>query len=314
MTAAVDVANLTKRYRARSENAVDHVAFRLEEGEIIGLLGRNGAGKTTLIKMLCGVVPPSEGSIIVLGLDLKLASMEVKRLIGVAHQRLTFDMFLTGRDNLQIAAALRGLRWSHVKSTADGLVNIFGLQNKLSVPVWTLSGGEMRRLQVVRALLKVPRLLFLDEPSAGLDVEGRHQVWSLLHQLRNDNGVTILWTSHYVEELERNCDRVMIIDRGRLVRFDRTSALIQEYGRPRFVLQFPDMVDERIRAALSNIGTPRVRIDGKRVEVYTDRQHDSLPVILDNLQHAGLHPQDIHVIPAGLEDAFLSLLEDTRQE
>lgn len=310
MTAAVRVSNLTKSYRQRSQLAVDHVSFCIEQGEIVGLLGPNGAGKTTLIKMLSGVVPTTEGRGEVLGYDLLRDNLQVKNLIGVAHQRLTFDLFLTGYDNLQIAATFKRLRWADVKPKADKLLEAFGLTGeKLTVPVFTLSGGEMRRLQVVRALLKNPKLLLLDEPSAGLDVSGRRQVWSLLQELRDNTGATIIWTSHYVEELERNCSKIIILNKGRLVCLERTQALVEEYSRPRIVIEFPDRVDELV-GNLVSIATCglRTKVDGKRVEILTDGRPDPLPGILSSLRDDGLSPSDIRILPESLEDAFLTLL------
>ncbi|WP_172381116.1 ABC transporter ATP-binding protein [Streptomyces sp. MNP-20] len=211
-------------------NAVDGLSFSVEPGAAIGLLGPNGAGKTTLTKLICGVTLPTNGSIEVFGTDPRACGGASKRHIGVVHQSEPFDMMLPALDNLRIAANFKGLRWRHARDTVDELLCAFALNTKASRLVFTLSGGEMRRLQVVRALLGNPRLLLLDEPSAGLDVNGRRQVWTLLAELRRRHGTTVLWTSHYVEELERNCQRVMILDRGRLLQFASPRDLAERYG------------------------------------------------------------------------------------
>ncbi|MFE0179089.1 ABC transporter ATP-binding protein [Streptomyces sp. NPDC059002] len=214
-------------------NAVDGLSFSVEPGAVIGLLGPNGAGKTTLTKLICGVTLPTNGSIKVFGTDPRARGGAGKRHIGVVHQSEPFDMMLTALDNLRIAANFKGLRWRHARDTVDELLRAFALTTKASRLVFTLSGGEMGRLQVVRALLGNPRLLLLDEPSAGLDVNGRRQVWALLGELRRRHGTTVLWTSHYVEELERNCQRVMILDRGRLLQFAAPRDLAERYGTVR---------------------------------------------------------------------------------
>ncbi len=313
MPVAVSCTNLSKRYKRQATPALDDVTFTIQAGEVIGLLGPNGAGKTTLIKLLCGVIPASAGSVQVMGLDPWHQATEAKRIIGVVHQQLTFDMFLSAYDNLEIAAAFHGLRWASVKPQVDAWIETFRLSQKCQRPVFTLSGGERRRVQVIRALMKQPQVLLLDEPSAGLDVSSRRDVWALLQQLRTENGTTIIWTSHYVEELERNCGRVMIVNTGRLARFDTVTTLVEEYGCARVVLEFAQMLDPAIERLL---GVERVRtiVQGQQLELLGYQVHEQLPLLLAALQRGGLNPIAVRVIPASLEDAFLAIIAGREPE
>jgi ABC-2 type transport system ATP-binding protein len=225
--------------------AVDKLSFDVPAGSIVGLLGPNGAGKTTLTKLMCGVTSPTTGRVEVLGSPPAAHGGQQKRLIGVVHQSSTFDMMLPVLDNLRITAAFKGLPWREARSRVDDLLELFGLAETRAQLAFTLSGGQQRRLQVVRALLTVPRLLLLDEPSAGLDVAGRRQVWSLIAEMRRHHGMTVIWTSHYVEELERNCDQVLIMDRGRMIEFAAPRELTQRFGTHSLEDAFLELLEVR---------------------------------------------------------------------
>ena len=305
----IAVHKLTKRYRDATQKALDDVSFSVAEGDCVGLLGPNGAGKTTLIKLLCGVIPPSTGAIHIAGHDPYYGDRMVKHCIGVVHQRITFDYFLTPDDNLAIAAAYWGLKWASIRSTVTRLLDMFHLTDCRSRPVFTLSGGQTRRLQVVRALLKQPRLLILDEPSVGLDVTGRHEVWSVLQTLRDEHQVTILWSSHYVEELERNCDQALILKQGQVVRFEMISQLVAQFGCSRLVLDFPAIPDSTVCHVLSQLGTYRLSQHNTQLEIWGEGIQSALPAIMNSLQPLGWTPHEIRIIPSNLEDAYLALTE-----
>lgn len=305
---AIDVQQLAKHYRRKAEPALDGVTFSIAPGASVGLLGPNGAGKTTLIKLLCGVIPPSSGTVRVLGRDPYRDGFVAKRAVGVVHQDATFDQFLTPVDNLKIAAAFFGLKWSAIKVRVDELIEVFQIGGCLGQPVFTLSGGQMRRLQVIRALLKQPRLLILDEPSAGLDVAGRHVVWELLHSIRREQGVTILWSSHYVEELERNCERVLVIKQGRLLCSEPVDRLLAQFGSPRIVLAFPEPPAASVVDALRDLAALHVRQEGERLEIL-DYVSNPLTTVLATLQRLNCMPSEIKIVPGSLEDAYLALVE-----
>ncbi|MGH4029243.1 ABC transporter ATP-binding protein [Actinomycetota bacterium Odt1-20B] len=311
-TAAIRADGLVKRYKGMDVNAVDHLSFTVEQGAVVGLLGPNGAGKTTLTKLICGATSPTRGQVRVFGADPAARGGRAKRHIGVVHQSGPFDMMLPALDNLRIAASFKGLRWRDVRRTVHESLSAFGLDGKLSQLTFTLSGGEMRRLQVVRALLGDPPLLLLDEPSAGLDVAGRRQVWALLEELRRQHGTTVLWTSHYVEELERNCPRVLIVNRGRLVRYSTPRELAERYGGHAALLRPVDPHEARELADVltAHHGTSRLRVtvtDG-RVEVSGQDLRVRLPGLLRDATERGLDVGAVEYRAPSLEDAFLELV------
>lgn len=310
MISAVEATGLGKRYRGALTDALDGLTFSIDQGEIIGLLGPNGAGKTTLMKLLCGIIPPSRGSVTVLGRVPATEGVALKSLVGIVHQRPTFDMFLSADDNLAIFAAFNGLGWREIKPTADSLLGTFQLSRRRSAPVFTLSGGEQRRLQVVRALLKRPRLLLLDEPSAGLDVSSRRGVWSMLRTLREETGTTIIWTSHYVEELERNCDRVMVVNRGRIVRFETPGALVEGWCDQQLVMRFSRPVDLSRLELMLRGDHCRFTLGGDRVEVTGTDVRDKIPALLSALGSDSAALAEMKISSGTLEDAFLSLLDE----
>ncbi|MGC0420025.1 ATP-binding cassette domain-containing protein [Embleya sp. AB8] len=311
MTAAVRVENLVKRYAKMSRNAVDDISFEIEDGAVVGLLGPNGAGKTTLTKLLCGVTTPTAGRVALFGAEPTVGSL-TKRHLGVVHQAAPFDMMLSVLDNLRIAAAFKDLRWREARPVAQELLDTLGLGRATAQLVFTLSGGERRRLQVVRALLGRPRLLLLDEPSAGMDVSGRRRMWELLRDLRSLHGTTVLWTSHYVEELERNCGRVLIIDRGRLLEHGSPRELAERFG-PQVALVLPadatrpePLADLARKAGLQTVTTDGlVQITGRDVRA-------RLPAILTRLRSDGLDVTSVEYRAPSLEDAFLDLVESHR--
>jgi len=308
MTVAVRADALVKRYPGMERNAVDHLSFEIEPGAVVGLLGPNGAGKTTLTKMICGAAVPSAGAVSVFGVSPSAHGGRPKRAIGVVHQSAPFDMMLSALDNLRIAVAFKGLRWRDVRAGVDDLLDAFELRAAVSQLVFTLSGGEMRRLQVIRALLGNPRLLLLDEPSAGLDVSGRRQVWALLDDLRRQHGTTVLWTSHYVEELERNCRRVLIVDRGRLVEHGTPQDLAERFGRHVALVRPADPQDtDRLAKLLDRPGL-RVMAGDRLLEVSGARVRELLPAALADAQDHGVGEATLEYRAPSLEDAFLELV------
>ncbi|GLF93061.1 ABC transporter ATP-binding protein [Streptomyces yaizuensis] len=309
---AIRARDLVKRYRGMERDAVHQLSFDVEQGAVIGLLGANGAGKTTLTKLLCGVTTPDRGSVRIFGADPAGRGGLVKRAIGVVHQSGPFDMMLSVLDNLRIAAAFKGLRWREAQGTVTDALGAFGLEKKASQLVFTLSGGELRRLQLIRALLGTPPLLILDEPSAGLDVTGRRQVWTMLGDLRRRHGTTVLWTSHYVEELERNCRQVLIIDAGRLVEFASPRALAERFGGQVALVRPLSAGDtERLVGALGtrHDGRPlRVAVSDGRVEIAGRDMRSRLPSLLTRVTELGIGIDTVEYRTPSLEDAFLELV------
>ncbi|MER5641356.1 ABC transporter ATP-binding protein [Kitasatospora sp. NPDC002227] len=289
-------------------NAVDHLSFTLDTGSVVGLLGPNGAGKSTLTKLVCGIAVPDSGTVRLFGRRPDEHGGRAKAELGVVHQSAPFDMMLTASDNLRIATAFKGLSWRAVRPWVDARAEEFGIAGKLSQLVFTLSGGERRRLQLIRALLGGPRLLLLDEPSAGLDVAGRRQLWQQLDRLRRERDTTVLWTSHYVEELERNCGRILIVDRGRLVESGTPRRLADTFGRPSAVVRPATPRDtQALAAVLDRYGLTSVRGE-ETVQVTGVDVRERIREPLDQARAAGITIASVEYQAASLEDAFMELV------
>jgi len=223
--AAIEIDGLTKRYD--DIVAVDDISLRVEDGSFFGFLGRNGAGKTTTINAIVGLARRSSGSIRIFGFDNEREWRQARRFVGLAPQEFNFDRYLSIRDVLIFQAGYYGLRGRAVAARADELLERFGLTRRARVEYTKISGGQKRRLTLARALIHQPRLLILDEPTAGVDVEQRLELWALLREL-NADGLTIFLTTHYLEEAEELCKRIAIIRDGRIITEQATEQLVRE--------------------------------------------------------------------------------------
>jgi ABC-2 type transport system ATP-binding protein len=221
--AAVEVENIRKCFG--SFCAVDGLTFAVEHGEIFGLLGPNGAGKSTLIRMLTTLLPPTSGAARINGFDVARSPVAVRKIIGVIPQALTSDLDLTAAENLMIFAKLYGVPSERQRHVVRGLLDAVELLPWADKPVKNLSGGMRRRLEIARGLVHEPKIFFLDEPTTGLDPVSRVAVWEMLAKLKKEHDLTILMTTHYMDEADKLCDRVAIIDHGKLVALDSPMKL-----------------------------------------------------------------------------------------
>jgi ABC-2 type transport system ATP-binding protein len=215
---AVEVDHLAKRFG--DFLAVDHLSFNVDQGEIFGLLGPNGAGKSTLIRMMTTLMPPTEGTARINGFDIVTQSNEVRQCIGVIPQAMTSDLDLTATENLSIFAKLYGIGREKRKKTIAELLQGVDLVQWADKPVKMFSGGMRRRLEIARGLVHEPKLFFLDEPTTGLDPVSRVAVWEMLVRLKREHDLTILVTTHYMDEADKLCDRIAIIDHGKMMALD----------------------------------------------------------------------------------------------
>jgi len=215
---AVEVENLAKRFG--DFLAVDHLNFNVQNGEIFGLLGPNGAGKSTLIRMLTTLMPPSEGTARIDGFDIVTQANQVRQCIGVIPQAMTSDLDLTAMENMNIFAKLYGIGREKRKETIAALLKAVDLEQWADKPVKMFSGGMRRRLEIARGLVHEPNLFFLDEPTTGLDPVSRVAVWEMLAKLKRERELTILVTTHYMDEADKLCDRIAIIDHGKMMALD----------------------------------------------------------------------------------------------
>ncbi len=207
----IDVVNLTKRFR--DFTAVDHISFKVSAGEIFGFLGPNGAGKTTTIMMLTTLLKPSNGRAAVCGFDLSKESRMIRRNIGVVFQDHTSDEWLTGREYLQLHAGIYDINEDRI----ENLLDLFDLKRWGKSVIKEYSSGMRRRLEIARGLIHYPKVLFLDEPTLGLDVQTRQRIWDHIESLKKKDGTTVFLTTHYMEEADKLCDRIAIIDHGKIV-------------------------------------------------------------------------------------------------
>lgn len=246
---AIEAVDLTKSYGA--QQAVAELAFTILEGEFFGLLGRNGSGKTTTLHMLSTLVRPTAGSARVAGHNIIDAPVSVRRHIGLVFQESALDRSLSAEENLRFAGALYDLSAPVIRERSEELLRLFGLIEKRHAPVGTLSGGMRRALDIARGVLHRPRVLFLDEPTIGLDVINRRAIWRFLERLRSEHGITIVLTTHYLEEAT-DCDRVAFMRNGRFIGCGRPQDLIAGLGA--FILDIdsesPEMHAAQLRPLL----------------------------------------------------------------
>ncbi len=302
---AIEVQGISKRFGTLL--AVDNVSFGVKGGEIFGLLGPNGAGKSTLIRMLTTLVPPTIGTAIVAGHDIIRDPNAVRQSIGVIPQNMTSDPELTCAENLGIHARLYGITGARRRQRTAELLESFNLADRANALASTLSGGMRRRLEIARGLVHDPTILFLDEPTTGLDPASRISVWEMIAHLRAQQGRTLLLTTHYMDEADRLCDRVAIIDSGRMVALDTPVALKASVpGASRIELQFePDLPHgaadlEQLPAVKSvrALGSATYRIS-------SDRGPASAEELIELARALNLELKALSVQSTSLDDVFL---------
>lgn len=234
---AVSVENLVKVYRG-GIRAVDGVSFTINEREIFGFLGPNGAGKSTTIKCIIGLLRPTTGTIRIFGVDVQKNPWVVKRSIGYAAQETAVDDQLTGWENLYLQGRFYRLSPKEIRTRGEEVLRLFGLWERRNDLAQTYSGGMLKRLDIACALIHRPKILFLDEPTLGLDVQTRKAIWDYIRKLREEHGMTIFLTTHYMEEADELSDRVAIIDRGKILALDKPGALKAALGGDLITVKF----------------------------------------------------------------------------
>ena len=295
---AISVHGLTKRYG--EIEAVTEVDFDVKRGEIFGFLGPNGAGKTTTINMLCTLARPTAGSATVAGFDIVNQREAVRRSIGLVFQDTTLDSYLTAERNLRFHAELYGVPRDQVDARLQHVLEIVGLWDRKDSKVMEYSGGMMRRLEIARGLLHYPRVLFLDEPTIGLDPQTRSHIWDYIRELQTREDVTIFLTTHYMDEAE-HCDRIAIIDVGKIVALDTPEALKASVGKDRVQLQTADD-DATIAALRSRFGLEASVHDGQ-VTFSVESGEQFVPRLFAEL---GTAIAAVRVARPTLDDVFMS--------
>lgn len=303
MAPVLEVESLVKEYP--SLRALDGVSVCIDEGEIFALLGPNGAGKTTLIGAVCGLVKKTSGRIALFGTDLDLDAIGPRYHVGLVPQEVNFDPFFTARETLAIQLGYFGRRRDEARISE--LLAALSLGPKADVPTRALSGGMRRRLLIAKALVHRPRLVFLDEPTAGVDVELRRDLWSYVRRLR-EQGTTVVLTTHYLEEAEALADRVGIIDHGRLLLVEEQKTLLRRLGERRLDVTFREPV-----TALPPGVQGSLDAEGRRL-VYFERDGATPAAdVLRGLFAAGLPVVDVLTAPPKLEDVLLRVLKEAQR-
>ena len=295
---AVRVSDLVKRYG--EVEAVRGIGFEVQPGETFGFLGPNGAGKSTTIKILCTLADPTSGTARVAGYDVKTQRDTVRRNIGLVFQDTTLDSYLTGEQNLRFHADLYGVPRSQLASRMRQVLEMVGLWDRRQAVVATYSGGMKRRLEIARGLLHAPRVLFLDEPTVGLDPQTRSSIWEYINDLKQREDITIFLTTHYMDEAE-NCDRIAIIDHGKIVAIDTPENLKASVGKDRVQIRTAD--DQTAIAELKERFELEAAIHEGMVTFNVESGEQFVPRLFEGLSQ---QIKAVSVSRPSLDDVFMS--------
>ena len=303
----VEVSNLVKQYPGSEWPAVRGVSFAVRQGEIFGFLGPSGAGKTTTLSMLSCLLKPTRGSATVAGFDVLRQPREIKRRIGFVPQDLALHSTLSAHDNLVFYGRMYGLRGKELSQRVDSVLKMAGLYDRRKDAVETYSGGMKRRLSVAAALLHRPEVLFLDEPTVGVDPQSRSVILDTVQELKRQ-GTTVVYATHDREEAERLCDRVAMIDQGKIIALDTPRALRDALGGGLIVVGLPegapDALEQELRAAPAVGDASRA---GCQLKVKARSAQQALPEVIDVLNRLDINIWSLEVLEPSLESAFLEL-------
>ncbi|TFG75942.1 MAG: ABC transporter ATP-binding protein [Thermodesulfobacteriales bacterium] len=304
MQSIISVQNLSKTY-ASGLKALNNINLDIHEGEIFALLGPNGAGKTTLINIICGIVNPGEGTVLADGHDILSDYRAARTKIGLVPQELTTDVFETVRATMNFSRGLFGKPPD--PEYIEKVLRNLSLWDKKDSKIITLSGGMKRRVLIAKALSHEPKILFLDEPSAGVDVELRRDMWEMVRKLR-ENGVTIILTTHYIEEAEEMADRVGVINNGEIILVEDKAQLMQKLGKKQIRLELLDSL-ESIPETLSEHSLELSSDGNELLYTYDTRgEQTGITVLLRSLTEHGIDFKDLHTRESTLEEIFVSLV------
>jgi ABC-2 type transport system ATP-binding protein len=300
--AIIETFNLTKEFNGLK--AVNNVSLKIEEGEIFGLLGPNGAGKTTFISMLCTLLKPTSGTAKVNGFDIVKEQSQVRKSIGVVFQEPSLDNRLTGRENLEMHAGLYGVPKSERKKRIEEVLELVALSDRADELVKTYSGGMKRRLEIARGLIHYPKVLFLDEPTLGLDPQTREHIWDYIKKLAQREHITILLTTHYMEEADALCNRVAIMDYGEIKVLDTPEALKNSLEGDVVTLEVDkhESIADKVKS-LEEV--KKVQTVDSRIFITVKNAETFVPKILDFVKSNGAIVKAISIRKPSLGDVFL---------
>ena len=298
--------HLVKTYRNGEVKALDDLSLDVEEGTVLGVLGPNGAGKTTTVRILATLLKPDSGSATVAGIDVVKHPDKVRELIGLSGQYAAVDETLTGWDNLVMFGRLYHLGKSASIKRAEELLERFSLTDSARRPIKTYSGGMRRRLDLAASLIVQPKVLFLDEPTTGLDPRGRQEMWQVIQELVK-GGVTLLLTTQYLEEADQLADEIAVIDHGKVIARGTSDALKKQVGGERLEITVENVDIAKTQEIVSRISTSAIHTDVRTISAPVTTGSIALMDALRSLDEAKIHPLDIALKRPSLDDVFLSL-------
>ena len=303
---SVIAEHLVKTYRNGEVKALDDLSLDVEEGTVLGVLGPNGAGKTTTVRILATLLKPDSGSATVAGIDVVKHPDKVRELIGLSGQYAAVDETLTGWDNLVMFGRLYHLGKAASIKRADELLERFSLTDSARRPIKTYSGGMRRRLDLAASLIVQPKVLFLDEPTTGLDPRGRQEMWQVIQELVK-GGVTLLLTTQYLEEADQLADEIAVIDHGKVIARGTSDALKKQVGGERLEITVESADIAKTQEIVSRISTSAIHTDIRTISAPVTTGSIALMDALRSLDEAKIHPLDIALKRPSLDDVFLSL-------
>jgi ABC-2 type transport system ATP-binding protein len=305
VNAAIEAAGLTKTY-PKGVRALDGLSFAAQGGTVFALLGPNGAGKTTAVKILTTLTRPDDGRAVVAGIDVVAQPDRVRRTIGAVSQGSGVDVQATGRENLRLQGQIHGLRGASLERRIDELLETFGLAEAGSRIARGYSGGMQRRLDIAMALIHDPQVLFLDEPTTGLDPEVRADMWRQISALATDEGKTVLLTTHYLEEADQLAAQVAIVDRGKVVAEGTPDELKRELRGDAIHIELEAVANGSVHTALDAVaGVREVAVDGQLVRARADDGGRAVPAVLQALEAHGVAVSSVRVARPSLDDVYL---------
>jgi len=300
---AISIRGLTKRFGETT--AVDNIDLEIRKGELFGLLGANGAGKSTIIKMLTTMLTPTSGEARVWGYDIVRQRNEVRSSIGVVFQDPALDGMLTGRENLDFHGRMYGMDAALRKARIADVLQLVDLRDRADTQVQDYSGGMKRRLEIARGLMHRPHVLFLDEPTIGLDAQTRRYIWEYIHRMNKEMNVTIILTTHYMEEADFLCDRVAIMDSGRIVALDRPESLKDTIGSDTITLVTDIGSDALIRSLQSFSWIKSICSDNGKIKVHVDHAQSRIAEIVLEASRKDAVITSVGLHKPTLEDVFI---------
>jgi ABC-2 type transport system ATP-binding protein len=309
---AITIKELTKKFGELT--AVDSVSFSVEDGELFGLLGPNGAGKTTIINMLTTLLRPTAGEAEIAGYDLRRNPGEIRNNIGIIFQDPSLDIGLTGRENLEFHAMMYNIGPDVRKKRIREVLDVVGLTDKADILVEYYSGGMKRRLEIARGLIHYPKVLFLDEPTLGLDAQTRRSIWDYIGNLNRTYGTSVILTTHYMEEADFLCDRIAIIDHGKIIALDTPSGLKSCLKGDHVSLTIEGKVDLIAAALREKEWVSKIAQNGKMLDAVISDYEKNIPDIFKTAGNLGIGISSINFSKPSLEDVFIRLTGSTIRE